>query len=482
MAQPTPGIGAPPPAKRRRGGCLGCGCLVPLLVIVVLLGAGFYFFVLQANAAVSVPAQLLVLNPNTTLTHSGSAQPGKSGDLVNAGDSVRNDATGRSLIQFQDGSITRLAPGTQLTLQAADFDAQGRLSNVSLSQQAGRSLSTVEKLVGGNSHFSVSGHAANASVRGTRFEIVQNPDGSFLLKVYVGRVALSGSNGSSVDVSAGQQATASPGGAVGKPVPIVADPADPFNLWLSSEDSAKAAGQPATAQTSFDQAPVAGGQTAPQPDYTTAGGEVVGTLAYPGSNMELDVTDPTGAVHAASGGTPGPNGKLVVVDIPNGPGGAYKVSVKGLDVNPAEHFAVTLVTKFPCAANQVADGGFVRNVLSANDTRNALVQAGATNVNISFRGASSSGANIGGSGSFSGTSISAGALVYAAGGGNVGVVITQAVVNGINVKGQLTAAIAQAGGRNLSSLNIGYEVDRIYTCSSGTDDFLVIEGRPPARG
>ena len=57
MAQPTPGIGAPPqPAKRRRGGCLGCGCLIPLLVIVLLLGAGFYFLVVQAAAAVAVPA------------------------------------------------------------------------------------------------------------------------------------------------------------------------------------------------------------------------------------------------------------------------------------------------------------------------------------------------------------------------------------------------------------------------------------------
>ncbi|HVC99893.1 MAG TPA: FecR family protein [Candidatus Dormibacteraeota bacterium] len=480
MAQPTPGLGAPPPAKRRRGGCLGC--LIPLLVIILLLGGAFYFLVVQAAAAVSVPAQLVVLNPNTTLTHSGSAQPGKSGALVNAGDSIRNDANGRSLIQFQDGSITRLAPSSQVTLQSADFDQQGRLHNVSIVQEAGRSFSTVQKLVAGNAHFSVAGHAANASVRGTRFEIIQNPDGSFLLKVYVGLVALNGSNGSTVSVPAGQQAGASAGGAVSKPVPIVADPSDPFTLWISSEEAAKAAGQPATAQTSFDQAAIATGQTSTQPEYDTAGGEVIGELAYPGSNMELDVTDPNGTVHAASGGTHGPNGKLVVVDIPYGPGGAYKVSVKGLDVNPAEHFAVTLITKFACAANQVVAGGFVRNVLSANQTRDALVQAGGIQVSVSFRGASAGGANLGGSGSFAGTSIAAGALVYAAGGGNVGVILTEATVDGINVRGQITGAMAQATGHNLSSLNIGYEVDRIYTCSSGTDDFLVIEGRPPAGG
>ena len=134
MAQPTPGLGVPPPPKRRRGGC--CGCLVPLLLIVLLAVGGFYILVVNASAEVSVPAQLVVLNPATTLTHGGSAQPAASGALVRAGDGVRTDATGRSLIQFQDGSITRLAPSTELIVNSADFDKQGRLSNVSISQRA----------------------------------------------------------------------------------------------------------------------------------------------------------------------------------------------------------------------------------------------------------------------------------------------------------------------------------------------------------
>src|SRR5947209_19937279 len=101
MAQPAPGVGAPPPAaRRRRGGCLGC--LIPLLVIVAILGGLWYFLIASASAAVSLPAELLVLNPQTTLVHGGSAQPTKSGALVRAGDQVRNDANGRSLVQFED--------------------------------------------------------------------------------------------------------------------------------------------------------------------------------------------------------------------------------------------------------------------------------------------------------------------------------------------------------------------------------------------
>ena len=93
MAVPTPGLGAPPPAKRKRSGCLGC--LIPIVLIVLIIGGLFYFLVAQAAAAVSVPAQLVVVNPATTRTHSGSAQPGVSGNLVHAGDQVQTNANGR---------------------------------------------------------------------------------------------------------------------------------------------------------------------------------------------------------------------------------------------------------------------------------------------------------------------------------------------------------------------------------------------------
>jgi len=477
MAVPTPGLGAPPPVKRNRGCFAGClGCLIPMVLIVLIIGGLFYFLVAQAAAAVSVPAQLVVVNPATTLTpHGSSARPGASGNLVHGGDQVETSASGRSLIQFQDGSITRLGPATKVTLDAAEFDKQGQLHNVSMTQQAGRTLSTVQKLVGLNAKFNVAGHSATASVRGTKFEVIANTDGSVRLKTFVGIVRLDGGHGF-VDVGAGQQADASPSGAVTKAVPISPDAADPFILWMASEEAAKAAGQPATAQTSFDQGALATGQTAGQPDYNSAGGEIIGELAYPGSAMTLIITDPAGNVHQSTSSVSGPAGKLARVDIPNAPGGAFKVQVRGDNVNPSEHFTVTLITKFVCAANQLTQGGFIRNVLSANDTRNALVKSGATNASIRFSGTSAGGANIEASGGFSNISVDAAAILYAAGGGNIGIAVTQAHINGIDLKQQITSAIAQAGGRNLNSLSVGYQVDRVYSCTAGNDSFLVIEG------
>jgi hypothetical protein len=135
-----------------------------------------------------------------------------------------------------------------------------------------------------------------------------------------------------------------------------------------------------------------------------------------------------------------------------------------------------MVTKFVCGSASTASGQFIRQVLSANQTRDALTQSGGSNVAVSFAGASAGSADISGSGSFSGVKVAGGALLYAAGGGNLGVTVTTAQVNGIDVKQQVTDAIARATGRDLSSLSIGFAVDRVYSCAAGKDSFLVLEG------
>ena len=73
-------------------------------------------------------------------------------------------------------------------------------------------MNTGQKLVNGNAHFNVAGHSANASVRGTKFEVVTNPDGSMRLKVYVGLVNLAPPGQGRGTVAAGQQADPSPDG------------------------------------------------------------------------------------------------------------------------------------------------------------------------------------------------------------------------------------------------------------------------------
>src|SRR5690349_18243692 len=112
----------PPPAKSR--GCFGCsmgcaGCLVVVLIVtLLLLGSGYFFFIAQAQAGVASPAALLVFTTPVEVGHNDSDyRPASSGQSLAAGSSVRTGETGKAAIQFPDGSITRVAPCTIVTLQ-----------------------------------------------------------------------------------------------------------------------------------------------------------------------------------------------------------------------------------------------------------------------------------------------------------------------------------------------------------------------------
>ena len=469
--QPAP----PVQVKRKRGGCLGC--FIPLLVIVALIGGGLYFMTAAANAAVPVPAQLLVVTPAASLVHGGTATAAKSGTLIREGDGVKTDAAGRAVVQFSDGSVTRVAPGTEITLDSTKFNKNGTVSNVTMTQVAGRTFSTVEHLVGGNGTFKISGHNASAEVRGTKWEFIVVKGGQTILKVYAGVVRLD-SGGKQTDVPANRQITVEAGGAVGAVLALVNDPNDPFTLWVASEDaSGKNGSTPGTGTTTYSAAPVSTGQAQAQPDYGSAGGDLVGDLIYPGSNMQLQITDPTGKVWTADGGIAVPGvGRLVELVIPNGAPGVYKVKVVPLDVPaPGEAFSVTLSTKVPCKSGSVDAGGQVRVVYSASDLVALLKQSNAGDASVSFGKVSTGGSSVRFAGTFSGTKISGQALVYASGSG-VGVTVTAVNVQGIDVTGQVLGALANAGGKNLDNLDLGFTVDKVYSCTTGSDTAMVIEG------
>src|SRR5437867_11108697 len=94
--QPPPAAIVPqqavPPNYQKSSGCFGrgCGCsLLGWVVLVVLaallvLGSGYWFLVVQASAAVTAPATLVVYNQPVTVDHKG-ATPGQA---LNAGNEV----------------------------------------------------------------------------------------------------------------------------------------------------------------------------------------------------------------------------------------------------------------------------------------------------------------------------------------------------------------------------------------------------------
>src|ERR1700704_3110739 len=102
---------------RRRG---GRRLLIALLLLIVVVAGGIYWLNLSAQAAINVSATLTVYQPAASVARSGGDySTATTGEQVQAGDKVKTDEKGRAAIQLPDGTLTRLASQTELTLDAA---------------------------------------------------------------------------------------------------------------------------------------------------------------------------------------------------------------------------------------------------------------------------------------------------------------------------------------------------------------------------
>src|SRR5450759_5400135 len=136
-------VAARTPARRRGGQRL----LILLVLVIVVVAGGIFWLNSAAQAAVNVSATLTVYQPITSLQRgSGDFVAANSGAQVQAGDSVETDTKGRASIQLPDGTLTRLASDTKVTLDAAHFSKNGTLHDAKISQKIGRTLTSVQHL------------------------------------------------------------------------------------------------------------------------------------------------------------------------------------------------------------------------------------------------------------------------------------------------------------------------------------------------
>src|SRR3984893_6409547 len=203
----------PPPVKKGRS-CWGCGCggclLVVVLVALLVGGGAYWILIVQAQAAVTSPAALLLIAaPVDVGTNDSGYKSGIPGQQLTAGNSVRTGHAGHAAIQFPDGSNTRMAPDTTVTVTAAQLTHDGKLQSASLVQKVGRTFSSVQHLSNG-APFQVGGHSVSASVRGTEFEVLVRTNGTNVIKVFDGSVTVSGTT--TTTLTAGQQIDADANG------------------------------------------------------------------------------------------------------------------------------------------------------------------------------------------------------------------------------------------------------------------------------
>ncbi|TAN35073.1 hypothetical protein EPN29_00130 [bacterium] len=429
--------GAPPKSGCSGRGC-GCGCLVALLLVLLLGGGGgYYFLVVRAQAGVPAPAALVIFSPAVDVgDHDSNYRAGVAGQQLNAGNSVRSDQHGHAAIQFPDGSYVRLSPGTTVTVTAAQLKQDGTLQSAGVVQKVGRTFSNVQHLVGGAS-FQVGGHSVSASVRGTQFEVLVRADHSNLIKVFDGTVTVSGAT--TATIHAGQQIEADANGKLSNPRPIQPEVRDPFALSTQCTQAALAGNNAGTVQTASGDN-LTTGQTA-ESDYNSPGGDLSLAFCYPGSLMSVMVTDANGRAHFKQGPPP------IVLKIANGPPGLYRAIVRALNLpSGGEPYSISFATDAGCAAGNVDSGTVVRQTLSNAEIAQALQRSGATGVTLQVLGTSATSARIHYHSNLGGVPLAWTVVFYAAT-PNLGAVISQVAVQGINVTTEVVSRLTSAAAR-----------------------------------
>ncbi|MGA7910367.1 MAG: FecR family protein [Candidatus Dormiibacterota bacterium] len=448
---------------RRRGGRR----LLVILVVVVLIVAGLLVWVnVSAQAAVSASAVLTVYQPAASVQHgSGAFAPATTGSLVQSGDSVQTDAKGRAALLLPDGTVTRLATGTTITLDSAHLSRSGNLHDGKLAQGIGRTFTNVQHLVSGAT-FQVAGKSATATVRGTKFEVYITKDGSMTVKLFEGTLDFDGKN--HVHLIAGEQATADPGGTIGTPGPIQADPNDPFGPDLAASDAVAAGTTPGTEQD-YVGPPLHDGE---QQEFTysyAGGGLVKASVGYQGSTMKLTVQAPDNSTYSKTSASP------IVVVVNSAPGGIYRIVVAGVSGLGAagESPFVAVASVETCASADVEQLGAVHRGYAANDLAGAVQVSGLSNLKLKISDGSVSGAILTGTGTYDGIGWS-GTIVLTPRNGLLDIMAVGATVFGLSVPGQqIVQQIGSAIGQDPSSVNPGFTVDRLFTCNS----VLMVDGR-----
>lgn len=441
----------------------GCGgCLVVIVLAVLLVaGSGYYFFVVQASAAVSAPATLIVYNQPVTV----DSKTATAGQPLNAGNEVATKDKGHADIQFPDGSFLKMSPNTTVQITSVHLQKNGQLQSAEVTQKIGRTFANVQHLVGGAT-FKVAGHSVSAQVRGTEFEVLVRQDNTNLIKVFDGTVGVSGRTNATLN--AGQEIDADANGRLSAPRAIRPDRTDPYQLVSQCRKAVSSGTNPGTVQVTVGD-PISSGQNV-DVFYNSPGGITKTALCYPGSYMQLRVYNPQGTAYWF------PNGNSPIQHQHQGSPGRWRATVIAVDVSPAEPWVVAWAADAPCVAaveGSTDTGNFVRQTLSNSQLGQGLQDSGIT---LRVDGTSSNSARLYYYSNIGGTEVSWTVVFYAAT-PNLGAVVTQVSVRGVNVTTQVLNYIGPGAKESISSIPQDFTVDRVYSCRSAAgDNMMVIEG------
>jgi hypothetical protein len=114
--------------------------------------------------------------------------------------------------------------------------------------------------------------------------------------------------------------------------------------------------------------------------------------------------------------------------------------------------------------------------MSNSQIASTLAQAGSTGITLRVQGTSPTSARIEYYSSVGAVPISWTIVFYSAS-PNLGAVVTQVAVRGINVTTRVTSSLSTVAGSSTSSIPAGFIIDRVYSCKDPKGDgIVVVEG------
>jgi hypothetical protein len=185
--------------------------LAAAILLVLLLAPGF---VSQNVRGLVVAQQARLTSPGGVVEvqkgPDGAWQQAGSGLLVGPGFRIRTGDLSGATLSFFDGSVTRLAPGTDVTVTQLSSRRDGFEEVVVLYQWAGETRNSVARLPDAASRFEIHTSTVLAIVHGTEFTVGVTADDGTQVSVTEGVVEVVGQV-STVMLTSGQMTSAESG-------------------------------------------------------------------------------------------------------------------------------------------------------------------------------------------------------------------------------------------------------------------------------
>jgi hypothetical protein len=269
---------------------------------------------LPAGTAVVLPVASMIALPLTARVASttagvqvraanGSLRAVQANDAVSEAESVVAAASASALLVLPDGSRVQVTPNSELQIQRLRKIVTTEIFQIELNVVAGTAEASVQKERTANSLFNLRTRRAVTGIRGTELRVSELADAS-TTEVLSGAVAVAGASGQSVAVPAGKGTFVDPAG----------KPAAPITLLNAPDVSGS-------------------GTLYERLTLDIAFGALPGAQRY---RTRVVADAPGGALVLAEGTSNAPS---VSLNAP--PDGAYRLTVRGIDVSGLEGFEAT---------------------------------------------------------------------------------------------------------------------------------------------